>query len=294
MRKRAFTLIELLVVIAIITLLMGILLPALAKARATAKAVKDATQLKQVHTGFMTFSRQFDGTFPTPGLVNTEGVTPGVGEEDHTKNTTRHMYSVCIAQNFFTPQLLFCPTETNPNILAKNNYDHEAYAPIDDTYWDGDNSGTDDGWGPGEFNANLSELSHTSYAHSTLTGKRGRDHWNDSLDSEFGLVSNRGVIDGALNQDYEESNTLGFHGGREQWVGNVCYGDGHVILEDSFTKDGIVYEDGGVSEPDNYFAEETFFGGGNSAGSGWDIWLTFTPEVTGPNTIVVDPTAMWD
>ena len=53
MKKRAFTLVELLVVVAIIALLVGLLLPALAKAQQTAKTVKDSNQIKQVHTAMV-------------------------------------------------------------------------------------------------------------------------------------------------------------------------------------------------------------------------------------------------
>src|SRR5690349_8626833 len=69
-RKRGFTLIELLVVMAIIALLIGLLLPALAKARAQAKLLKDSSQIRGIHQSWLVFSREFEGVFPTPGLID--------------------------------------------------------------------------------------------------------------------------------------------------------------------------------------------------------------------------------
>lgn len=62
-QRRGFTLIELLVVMAVITVLMGLLLPVLGLARAQAKRIACASNLKQLGTAWVMYLDDSDGYF---------------------------------------------------------------------------------------------------------------------------------------------------------------------------------------------------------------------------------------
>lgn len=73
--KRGFTLVELLVVIGIIALLVGILLPALSRARENASRVVCMSNVRQLATAFNLYTGDNKGWFPSPAVFGGPGAT---------------------------------------------------------------------------------------------------------------------------------------------------------------------------------------------------------------------------
>ncbi|MFM8784160.1 MAG: type II secretion system protein [Phycisphaerales bacterium] len=257
MKKRAFTLVELLVVVAIIALLVGLLLPALAKAQQTAKTVKDSNQIKQIHTAMVSKATETKGgKLPTPGMINRLAYNgqqvPGEGDEDFTRNTSQALFSACVAQELFNTDITVGATEVNPVITPYLNYNYAQYRPAGDTYWDPGMAAVIDA-APGNG------ACHISYAHQVLCGLRKMQHWKNNLDSTRPHMATRGCANGRATGDtYEQSPALRLHGGLKSWEGNVCYADTHMEFVETFRPDGCFYEcgnfNGGNLTKDNLFA----------------------------------------
>jgi prepilin-type N-terminal cleavage/methylation domain-containing protein len=273
-KKRAggFTLIELLVVIAIIALLIGLLLPALAKARRNAASLKDQTQVKQIHLSMLVFAQENRDRLPTPGLINRlpyQGPNGpqniiGQGPEDMSKNHTRHLYSSMVAQQYFNTDILIGPTEVSEVVRENTDYNFDAYRPSENTFWDGDGEAD----GSANFRAdihNASSFSNTSYSHLALAGQRKRIKWRNTQDQGVPMVGTRGTGGGPggfgggeTGTAYSRSPTLELHGAPQQWRGNIVFGDNHTETVDTFYPGIVTYQrkTAAFPEKDNIFAAE--------------------------------------
>ncbi|MBX3386063.1 MAG: type II secretion system protein [Phycisphaeraceae bacterium] len=301
MKKRGFTLIELLVVIAIIALLVGILLPALGKARQSARQLKCSTQVRSVVQAMVTWANNNQSRYPLASDVDTANQT--VSAQGELKNTTGNFLSLLIFNGHISPEICVSPSETNTgNIQVNTAYqltNPSGAVQPSNALWDPKFLGA-----PGTQNAQMhpgaGTTGHNSYAQVPPFYRR-KQFWSDTFSSTEAVFGNRGPrFQGTtfpasgrwtLTSDSfgTGSNTLAIHGGRSTWEGNIGYNDGHVSFETKPNPDTVTYSRGsGASAQavaDNLFVDETDENGRDNAsvqvGQGTNMVLRVIKSVGG-------------
>jgi prepilin-type N-terminal cleavage/methylation domain-containing protein len=273
--KKAFTLIELLVVIAIIALLIGILLPALGKARASARQLKDSTQIRGVLQGLAIFAQSNGDNYPIPSVLDKANNTIAAQTPVEKKDTTRHIYSIMLFNGYVPPEMLVSPAESNGSIRPWENYAfNEPQTAVQKTLalWDPSYKAIPgDTTAPAEPPANQGR-GGASYAHNPpFAGRKAR--WSNTFNATEPVLGNRGPTyepngSGASlswrltnNQTGTGSNTLLIHGSRTTWEGNIGYNDNHVDYLTKPDPDGVTFTftqlpAGSRTQPDNIFINE--------------------------------------
>ena len=301
-KKSGFTLIELLVVIAIIALLIGILLPALGKARRTAQQLKDSTQIRNILQSMAVFASNNKDTYPLPSRVDKANNTIAAPAQDIFKDTTRNIFSILIFDGSIPTEM--CIGTTEPNGQFEQDKEYELSSPQgavnrDLALWDP------------KFSANPLDASsalavsgqHTagnfSYAHNVPFGKR-KSTWANTFGATEAAISNRGPTyeGGGTNAPWtltsdatgEQSNTLLIHGSRSKWEGLIGYNDAHVSFENEPDPEKLIFTWTSLTnemktQPDNVFVSERdtdrTIAPTNEALNQRNAWLRQVYQITG-------------
>ena len=121
-KTEGFTLIELLVVIAIITILAGMLLPALSSARQKALRITDVNNLRNIGLGFMVFAVDNRDRFPMLISTNSGGTL------EYASPTTRNQREIwrhfaALKTELDTPKILISPAPDDPPRVEANTFE---------------------------------------------------------------------------------------------------------------------------------------------------------------------------
>ena len=229
----AFTLIELLVVIAIIAILAAILFPVFAQAREKARQTACLSNTKQIGTGIMMYTQDYDETLPGAAY----GGVPGTSVNDLQNPKWMDVIQPYVKND----QMFNCPSDsgkkyvslsTNPARTGGTNPPGGSYL-LNSAYW----SGTAQTSPAGLAMASIEQPADTIYASEGVSVVNNQFYWSNgaaapALPLQPLTANNSFGMDTKANPPYfgyqDSSGRKYLFAGRHSGLGNIVFCDGHA------------------------------------------------------------------
>lgn len=284
-RASAFTLVEALALSAVLGVGSAGLVVAnhqpqgdepLGKARASARQIKCATQLRNISQALVVFAQNNKDVYPLPSKLDPNNTTIALAEGAHarSKDTTGGILSILLWNGMISPEICVSPSEANAKIKVDAGYEFAkpaGAAKPDQAMWDPKFAGT-----PDDASARTPGVGNNSYAHTLPLGQR-QALWSSTFNSTEAVLGNRGPgyqrvtkprLGWTLNPSGAtppgaDSITLKIHGKPNTWEGNIAYNDCHVNfetrpdpIENTYRRLRAEGDAGDLVVPDNLFENE--------------------------------------
>jgi prepilin-type N-terminal cleavage/methylation domain-containing protein len=236
MRRKGFTLVELLVVIAIIALLMGILMPSLARVRVIANRMVCGSHLGGIGKSVLMYASDYQNKYPLGGLFNsTWSPTGQIAQWDAKERkeafagnraTVTSCFYLLVRLGDAMPKQFVCPGDKDAKEFDLSQY-KTTIRELSEAWDFGENPGIHVSY---SMNDPFSEfVTDTSSGSGNPLGG-DRNPYLDTNAKNY-VTGGRGAAPSFVDNEYHDQDLTGNAAAHERKAQNILYNDGHVSAE---------------------------------------------------------------